>query len=589
MSPAIDSRKPGSALLFALFYLVLLALHAPLLRLPYFWDEAGYYIPAARDLLLNGSLIPHSTLSNAHPPLVLAYLALAWKVFGYAPLVTRVTMLSIAAFSLLGIFRLARRVANTDVAVASTLCTALYPVFFAQSSLAQVDLAAAGLIFWGLLAYVEGRVWTAAFWFCAAALAKETAILAPLALLAWHLIAKFLFRDVYLQGEEDAANQEGQNFNSPTIPILLSSRGARATRDPQFLLSPGNCRALLLPLIPLALWYTGHYLRTGFVFGNPEFFRYNVQATLRPLRILLAAGLRLWQVLGYLNLFLLTLAAGFAMWLPPLRDQHGERPRIALPVQFCFAAVMVAYVLAMAVIGGAVLARYMLPALPLMIILCISTLWRRVQNWRPVVAVVMLAFVVSLFINPPYGFSLEDNLAYRDYILLHQRAEDFVESRYPTARVLTAWPASDELTRPYLGYVPRPMRVVRIEDFTVDHLMATTELPASFDIALIFSTKYEPPHPWFERWSLWQQWKTEYFGYHRDVPPAVAAQILEGRLVYEERVEGQWVGVIAVEQIREAEPSPNTQMPEILSNSGHSFLQIRQPERSQLASPWGLW
>ena len=24
----------------------------PLLRLPYFWDEAGYYIPAARDLLL---------------------------------------------------------------------------------------------------------------------------------------------------------------------------------------------------------------------------------------------------------------------------------------------------------------------------------------------------------------------------------------------------------------------------------------------------------------------------------------------------------------------------------------------------------
>ena len=31
-------------------------LHVSLLRLPYFWDEAGYYIPAARDLLLTGRI-----------------------------------------------------------------------------------------------------------------------------------------------------------------------------------------------------------------------------------------------------------------------------------------------------------------------------------------------------------------------------------------------------------------------------------------------------------------------------------------------------------------------------------------------------
>ena len=48
--------------------------------LPYFWDEAGYYVPAARDLLLSGSLIPHTTVSNAHPPLVMAWIALWWKV-----------------------------------------------------------------------------------------------------------------------------------------------------------------------------------------------------------------------------------------------------------------------------------------------------------------------------------------------------------------------------------------------------------------------------------------------------------------------------------------------------------------------------
>src|ERR1700680_849185 len=173
---------------FALFFSVLLALHIPLLQLPYFWDEAGYYVPAARDLLLHGTFIPHSALSNAHPPLLIAYLALAWKVLGYAPWVTRTAMLAVAAFSLLGVFRLAQRVANTEVAVASAICSALYPVFFAQSSLAHLDLAAAGLTFWGLLAYVENRRWATALWFSLAVLGKETAVLAPLSLFAWDLI-----------------------------------------------------------------------------------------------------------------------------------------------------------------------------------------------------------------------------------------------------------------------------------------------------------------------------------------------------------------------------------------------------------------
>src|ERR1700733_6445636 len=187
MSSLMRSR-PHPALVFVVIFVFIFLLHLPLLQLPYFWDEAGYYVPAARDLLLTGSLIPHSTVSNAHPPLVMAWLAVWWKVVGYAPVVTRTAMLVLAAFSLLGVFRLAERVANTKVAIASTLCTAVYPVFFAQSSLVQVDLAAAGFIFWGLSAYVPGAILEAALWFTVAAFAKETAILAPLALFGWEVV-----------------------------------------------------------------------------------------------------------------------------------------------------------------------------------------------------------------------------------------------------------------------------------------------------------------------------------------------------------------------------------------------------------------
>ena len=524
-----DSRRYSTPLLFTLFFLGLFALHAPLLHLPYFWDEAGYYIPAARDLMISGSLIPYSAPSNAHPPLVMAWLALAWRLLGFTPVVTRAAMLLIAAFALLGVFRLAQRVANTEVAAASVICTALYPVFFTQSSFAHLDLTAAAFTFWGLLAYVEESNLAIALWFSLAIFAKETAILAPLALFAWEV---------------------GQC-------AISASETSRSWKGAKLV-------ALLCPTVPLFLWYLYHYNRTGFLLGNPEFFRYNVQATLQPLRILLALGLRLWQLLAYLNLYLLTLATLLAMCRKPL----DNRQRISLPVQFAFLSVILAYSFTMAVIGGAVLARYMLPAIPLVIIVCVSTLRRRLRVWPAVVAAVILAFVAALLLNPPYGMSLEDNLAYRDYIQLHQNAENFLEARYPMSRVLTAWPASDEVAHPYLGYVTRPLRVVRIQDFTAEQLFAASDLRASFDVALVFSTKYESPHPLFAHWKTWQAWKTDFFGYHRDLPPPAALQILGGQLVYHDRRPGQWIAIIEIKHGQEARAA-DAKMPGIFSDSGH--------------------
>ncbi len=517
------SARPHPALVFTGIFVGIFLLHLPLLQLPYFWDEAGYYVPAARDLLLTGSLIPHTTVSNAHPPLVMAWIALWWKSVAYAPVVTRSAMLLIAAFSLLGVFRLGQRVANPQVAIASTLCTALYPVFFAQSSLAQVDLAAAGLIFWGLCAHLEDRPVAVAIWFSLAVLAKETAILAPIGLAIWEFVRFVAPKRGALQGLWlDSGSEPGPRWSKRVLPLLV-------------------------PLLPLLLWYVYHFARTGYVFGNPEFFRYNVASTLNPVRFLLALVLRLWQAFGYMHLWLLTLGMLLAMLLPPIEDDGIERQRIAIPVQMIFLVVVKVYVVAMALIGGAVLARYMLPAVPLVIIVAVSTLRRRLRQWRVAVAVIAIAFVVAWFWNPPYGFSPEDNLAYRDYIVLHQDGERFLEARYPMAHTLTAWPASDELARPWLGYVTRPVQVVRIEDFSLDEVLSAAEFRSHFEVALVFSTKYEPGHPLLERWPQWNELKRRFFGYHRDLPPEAAARILGGRIVFSEERKGQWVAVIELE------------------------------------------
>jgi hypothetical protein len=513
------------ALIFTIAFVFIFLLHTPLLQLPYFWDEGGYYIPAARDILLTGSLIPHSTVSNAHPPFVMGWLALWWKVVGYAPLVTRTAMLVLSAFSLAGVFRLAERVANTKVALASTLCTALYPVFFAQSSLAQVDLAAAGFTFWALSAYIEDRAIATLLWFSLAALTKETAILAPLSLAGWEMIGRLALRS--------SARKLWRDNDGPDANVG----------------SPPRIASLLIPALPLAFWYAYHYARTGYVLGNPEFFRYNVAATLNPTRFLLAFIMRLWQISGYLHLWVLTLATLVAMWmLTPRRDSGFERPRIALAVQMIFYVVVFAYVVAMALIGGAVLARYMLPAVPLVIILSVSTLWRRLSFWRTSVACIVLAFVAAWFWNPHYGFSPEDSLAYRDYIVLHEDGERFLEARYPMARVLTAWPASDEISRSWLGYTTRPMRVVRIEDFSVDQVLSAAQLRSTYEVALIFSTKYEPGPALWDRWKAWTALKSRFFGFHRDLPPAAVAQILGGHIVFSERRQGQWIAVLEMDK-----------------------------------------
>ncbi len=503
-------------LLFAIVFAGLMLLHAPLLRLPYFWDEAGYYVPAARDLYLSGALIPHSTPSNAHPPLVMAWLALAWRVAGYSTLATRTAMLALAAFSLLGLFRLSRAAANLHVAWATTALVALYPVFFTQSSLAQVDLPAAGLTFWALLAYLEDRPWKQVFWFALAALAKETAILAPLALFGWHLILSF-------------ARRRWPDFAPPV------HRHTRAFY-------------LLLPIVPLVFWYACHYVKTGFLFGNPEFFRYNLAATLNPLRIPLALVMRIWQVVGYFGLYLLTLAGMLAMLRPPRIENGTTRPRIAIWIQTAFGAVLLAYMLFMSAVGGAVLARYLLPVVPLVVLGWVATLWRRARYWTLIVGAVGIAFVAGLFVNPPYGFSLEDNLAYRDYIVMHAEASRFLAMRFPETRVLTAWPASDELTRPWLGYVARPFQVLRIEDFTTAQVELASLARGRFDAALVFSTKYQPAHPLLENWAWWQRIKERFFGYHHDLPPDEIARRLGGTVLYHKETNGQWVAVIAFGQ-----------------------------------------
>jgi len=515
------SRRDGPVplwMLLPIFFVGIYLAHATLLRLPYYWDEAGYYIPAAWDFFRTGSLIPSTTLSNAHPPLPSIYLALWWKLGGMVPSVTRTAMCLIAALALLGVYRVSLVLTGrVDVAAATAVLTALYPVWFAQSTLAHADLFAAAATLWALSYVFAGSrrdYATAAVLFSIAALSKETAIAIPFSLAVFEIGA---FGKISRPGKEDASR------SSLVWRVLM----------------------LLVPVLPLTAWYAYHWHKTGFIFGNPEYLRYNAAATLSPLRVLIAFGHRILHVTAYMNLFVPVLCMFAAMILPALPESSGElRPRVPYSAQERIYVIILANLLLFSVLGGALLTRYLLPLYPLILLLCVNTWRRRVRYWPALAALTAVAFLAGLRLNPPYRFAPEDNLAYADVIRLHQQAIGRIVRQYPNSVVLTAWPATDELSKPELGYVRKPVPVIKIDNFSLDEIQKAAQNTEAYTVAFPFSTKYDPPNLPFDLGPKSDALDERFFGFHHDLTPEAIAHLLGGQVVWEEDRHRQWAAVL---------------------------------------------
>ena len=291
--------------------------------------------------------------------------------------------------------------------------------------------------------------------FSLAALSKETAIVTPLSL----ALSELCFP------------ADGKKRSLPSISILF------------------------VPLLPLAAWYAYHRIKTGFVFGNPEYLRYNATSTLDPVRIAVALGHRIFHLSAHMNLFVPVLCTAAAWILAPRLLRNGQTiAPLHRTTLLRLWSILGGNLLFFSVMGGALLTRYLLPLYPIVLLLCVWTWYRRVFGWGLIFLLSAVAFALGIFINPPYRFSPEDNLTYRDMIVLEQQAISQIYHHYPNATILTAWPVTDELTKPELGYVRKPYNVVAINDFSLSSMQRAGASNANFTVGLIFSTKYEPPH-----------------------------------------------------------------------------------------------
>ncbi len=485
--------------------LCVIAAHLNLLRVPYFWDET-YFAPAARDLYLTGKLIPVSVPVESHPPLVYIWIALWWKLFGFSILVARSAMLAVAAFTLAGVYRLARLLTTGPVPVVVTILTAIYPVFFVESTLVQLDMAAAGLTIWGLVACLRGRRWETALLFCLAVLAKETAIVAPCAVLATDSILTLLDRK--------------QNLGASIRSLLKSAI------------------PLLLPFVLLVCWFAWLHHVSGTIFGDPYYVRYNLEGAARPLRIVLAGVQHLWHLMGYLNLFVLT---GVAALICATRHCL---PTSGAPAQntrgwLLFAVLIAGYVLMLSIVGGVTLARYLLPIYPLVLLACVAAISSRVKWWPAVAGLAAVAFVAGLFpYTDRYLFRRDDNLAYLDYVALHQAAIGAIAGGgNPT--VISVWPGSSEVSMSWLGYANQPINELEIDSFTRQDLLAAGLKQPQY-ILMFPRAACKAENPFFRT-------QGNYFRSSDELTPDEVANLMNARVIYTEKRRCDWVALLKLD------------------------------------------
>ncbi len=406
-------RIGAYALALAVITVFLILSHGPLLRLPFFWDEAGQFVPASLDIYRAGAWVPVSTVPNVHPPAVMAYLAGVWSIAGFSIEVTRVAMLLVAALAVLFSFLLAIELARGSPgapAFVALVLLSINPLFFAQSMLAQLDMPAMCLSALALLLFLQDRIRACALACVALVLVKETGLIAPILFACWLFLER------------------------RTRQVLW------------FALAPAALLAWLLALHHV----TGDYL------GNGDFAAYNMPDPKDPGRIAFALLRRFYFLFIGSGHFIGTGALIYA-W-KRMAILHSRQWKIA-------ASFVVAQVLVVSLLGGAVLERYLLPAVPVVyagFAISLQALMPRPRKLA--LAALAVCLITANFLNPLYPFPLENNLAFADFVSLEQSAAEAVKVR--SGSIATTFPLADALRHPDLGFVSQPCRITVVADFS---------------------------------------------------------------------------------------------------------------------------
>jgi hypothetical protein len=446
----------------------------------------GQFVPAALDVYNSGELVPRSTIPNVHPPGVMLWLAMVWRLSGYSIEASRLAMLAIALFGCWAVYRLSCDYLCPDprATCITLVLLCLSPLFFSQSIMVLLDMPAralTALVLW--LFFGQRYAWSAAACMVLV-MVKETGAL---------------------------------------LPAVLGIALLREHRLKQAML-------FLLPGLPLLAWLLLLHSETGQWFGNASFAHYNLTYPLHPARLgmaLLRRAYYLFAGSGYL-------IGSWILW----RTRASACRSRPWSISIAFAGVHFAV---MCLLGGAVLERYLLPILPLTLAAFANALCTLRPLWRNAAFAGMCACsALCIVVNPLYPFPLENNLSWTDYVEVQHDAATYLSTHLsPGATVVSAFPFAGGLRRPELGYTGSSFNIEELPDFSEASLKRSAL--HGVGALVIFSSTWDPLG--VTAIPLWAEFQSRFYDFHPDVPPFRIPQLLGLHSVARFQRHGQWIEV----------------------------------------------
>jgi 4-amino-4-deoxy-L-arabinose transferase-like glycosyltransferase len=402
------------------FFALVVSFKAPILNTPHYWDSLNKVHNAnwIKDNHFNPFLEKGEGMLRAQgrPPFFLQLLALSWSIFGNSLIVSHVIVILFSFLGVLFTYLLGTFLFSKSVGIISSLLLFFSPLYFAQSGILNLAIPLTALsvmtLYFAVKENVKGYLVCAVFLL----LTKETGIL-------------ILF------------------------PILLAL-SLRHYKKPE---SGKTILIYLLPFLFYLLWLVACRLYLGWFFYPSHQGILNFHNPAHVVRTFLE---RSWQLFfknyhWLLFLFIVMTAKKWATWV---QQEKGKGIIV-------FGGIAM-YLLFFSVYSVP-LDRYVLPAYPLLYILFAKSIDHYfTENWRLSFSVLLL--MTFLFVSAwrgnrsGFGFELETNLEYLDFVEVHQKASRFIEDNLADRHILTDWPQTMELRYPFEGYVTKPIRTSSI-------------------------------------------------------------------------------------------------------------------------------
>jgi hypothetical protein len=160
---------------------------------------------------------------------------------------------------------------------------------------------------------------------------------------------------------------------------------------------------------------------------------------------------------------------------------------------------------------------------------------------------------VSNFVNPPYPFPYEDNLAFADFVRLQAEAADYLEHWHPSARVSTVWPLTLELAHPELGFVSRRLAVKSLRNFAPETLAAIDW--KNEQVVVVYSRTWDPSLSVMHFGPVLRVWR-HFYGYLPNATMDQARALAPFPIQQHFERHGQWLDIYVNPALPPAIPGP---------------------------------